>query len=70
MEVNIYHTWMVWVLLGSSLNFVAFGWGINPSHPTSYIGNPYNGYIYTMVYVNPHGIGFMTIPKIYGNNNC
>ena len=55
-------SWWDKILLGSSLNFVAFCWGINSSHPTSYIGNPYNGY------VTPYGIRFMTIPKIYGNN--
>lgn len=55
-------SWWDKILLGSSLNFVAFCWGINSSHPTSCIGNPYNGY------VTPYGIRFMTIPKIYGNN--
>lgn len=30
-------SWWDKILLGSSLNFVAFCWGINSSHPTSYI---------------------------------
>lgn len=56
-------SWWDKILFGSSLNFLAFCWGINLSHPTSYTGNPYSGY------VNPYGIKFMTIPKNCGNNN-